>query len=302
MVHNQTVALKHGSVDYTSAFGAENKSRIIDRNAQTSHKFSIFSGNSTMTCGFNSPLIPQNGSQSPRINDQQANYSLYKSLKTGQALLSNYSQIKKDDIRRNKVRKFSNDGQDNLHFLEKQLGGSAIRRKESNHIELYNQLEKQGIGKRLHRQNSSIEERMVLDERKKVQKNKNSSQNRDLGMRTLGSQASEGSSKVLFQSASSQVDLKPHGRIETTSDEHLEEIENQYPFQTQVKGGDFSINTMPIRVSMKRPAEFEDPHKLSRGQVVAINTGVDISYTRNRGSRAKTQGLFATDPQRASVF
>ena len=33
MALNKTVALKHGSVDYTSAFGGENKSRIIDRNA-----------------------------------------------------------------------------------------------------------------------------------------------------------------------------------------------------------------------------------------------------------------------------
>ena len=33
MAFNKTVALKHGSVDYTSAFGGENKSKIIDRNA-----------------------------------------------------------------------------------------------------------------------------------------------------------------------------------------------------------------------------------------------------------------------------
>ena len=70
---------------------------------------------------------------------------------------------------------------------------------------------------------------------------------------------------MLFQSASSEVDLKPHAQTDFTSDEKLEDIEHQYPFQTQVKGGDFSLNTMPIRVSMKRPAEFEDPHKLSRG-------------------------------------
>ena len=107
---------------------------------------------------------------------------------------------------------------------------------------------------------------------------------------------------MLFQSASSQVDLKPNDKIQTASDEKLEDIENQYPFQTQGKGCDFSINPMPIRVSMKRPAEFEDPHKLSRGQIVAVNRGIDIPYTKNRGSRAKTQGLFATDPQRTSVF
>ena len=33
----------------------------------------------------------------------------------------------------------------------------------------------------------------------------------------------------------------------------------------------------------------------------AINTGIDLPYTLNRGSRAKTQGMFATDPQRAAI-
>ena len=53
---------------------------------------------------------------------------------------------------------------------------------------------------------------------------------------------------------------------------------------------------MPMRISIKRPSEFDDPHKLARGQVKAINTGIDLAYTQNRSSRAKTQGMFATDP------
>ena len=50
-------------------------------------------------------------------------------------------------------------------------------------------------------------------------------------MRTLASQTSQGSSKMLFHSnTSSQVDLRPHGREDTASVEKLEEIENQFPF------------------------------------------------------------------------
>ena len=58
---------------------------------------------------------------------------------------------------------------------------------------------------------------------------------------------------------------------------------------------------MPVRVSVKRPSEFDDPHKFSKGQVKAVNTGIDLPYTLNRGSRAKTQGMFATDPQRTAI-
>ena len=103
------------------------------------------------------------------------------------------------------------------------------------------------------------------------------------------------------QSSSQVVVGVPTGKHEVITDETLEEIEHKYPFQTQIKGDNFSINTMPVRVSMKRPSEFDDPHKFSKGQVKAINTGIDLPYTLNRGSRAKTQGMFATDPQRAAI-
>ena len=59
----------------------------------------------------------------------------------------------------------------------------------------------------------------------------------------------------------------------------LEDIEHKYPFMTQVKGDNYSMNTMPVRISVKRPSEFDDPHKLARGQVKAVNTGVDLAYT-----------------------
>ena len=107
-----------------------------------------------------------------------------------------------------------------------------------------------------------------------------------------------GSSKLLFQSEnSSQVILMPE-KQKVIDEEIAEEIEHRFPFQTQVKGDSFSINTVPMRVSVKRPGEFDDPHKLSKGHVVSKSTGVDLPYTMNRNSRTKTQGLFATDPQR----
>ena len=69
-------------------------------------------------------MTPQNiynASLSPRSKDTHANFKTFKSLKTGQVLLQNYSQIKKDDVRNAKISKFSNGGQDNLFLLEKQI-------------------------------------------------------------------------------------------------------------------------------------------------------------------------------------
>ena len=69
-------------------------------------------------------MTPQNvynASLSPRNNDKYANFKTFKSLKAGQVLLQNYSQIKKGDLRNAKISKFSNGGQDNLFLLEKQI-------------------------------------------------------------------------------------------------------------------------------------------------------------------------------------
>ena len=70
-------------------------------------------------------------------------------MKNGQALLSNYSMIKKDDVRNNKIRKFSNGGQDNLYLWEKQYEGSPIEPKDINQSELASMLDKQGLGQEM---------------------------------------------------------------------------------------------------------------------------------------------------------
>ena len=70
-------------------------------------------------------------------------------MKNGQALLSNYSMIKKDDVRNNKIRKFSNGGQDNLYLWEKQYEGSPSEPKDFNQSELASMLDKQGLGQEM---------------------------------------------------------------------------------------------------------------------------------------------------------
>ena len=56
-----------------------------------------------------------------------------------------------------------------------------------------------------------------------------------------------------------------------------------------------------MRLSVKRPSEFEDPRKLSKEQVPSNRANSNHPYTQSRSSRTKTQGLFATDPQRTAV-
>ena len=52
---------------------------------------------------------------------------------------------------------------------------------------------------------------------------------------------------------------------ETIEEATIEDIEHKFPFQKQIKGDNISINTLSMRLSVKRPSEFEDPHKLSKG-------------------------------------
>lgn len=57
--------------------------------------------------------------------------------------------IKKDDVRNNKIRKFSNGGQDNLYLWEKQYEGSTGEPKEVDQNDLANMLDKQGLGQEM---------------------------------------------------------------------------------------------------------------------------------------------------------
>ena len=125
-----------------------------------------------------------------------------------------------------------------------------------------------------------------------------------MGQQTLeGPSIGRNSSRLLFQSETSRshAKLSPQRQRMVTEDIQ-EDIEHKYPFKTQIKGDSLSINTKSMRVSVKKPSQFDDPHKLSRGQVTApTHAGVDLPYTQSRSSRAKTLGLFATDPQRTAV-
>ena len=72
----------------------------------------------------------------PKGNDPQVNYRMFKSLKAGQMMLSNYSQLKKNDVKSNRVRRFSNDGQENLYLIEKQYSESPTSQLDTESIDL----------------------------------------------------------------------------------------------------------------------------------------------------------------------
>ena len=72
-------------------------------------------------------------------------------MKAGPELLSNYSSIKKNDIRNDLVKTFVNGGQDNLYRFEKKYSVSPKMRNEAtddlerDNQELLQQLENHGL-------------------------------------------------------------------------------------------------------------------------------------------------------------
>ena len=127
-------------IDYNSIYGSDSKTRFSQN---PTNEFSTATGGANAFSPNNS-TYRVSVQQTPKgVESSHINYKTFKTMKAGQGLLSNYSQIKKEDIRNNAVKTFIN-GQDNLFILEKQYSVSPSAKEtdlERNNQELIQQLE-----------------------------------------------------------------------------------------------------------------------------------------------------------------
>ena len=107
--------------------------------------------------------------------------------------------------------------------------------RNSGEVELVNQLEKQGLGKKFTRQNSSIEERLTSSEKRRKEKkrlrreSKASKPSVDPACLSIESGGCS-SPRQLLQSDSSHVVITSPVKTEAQNNLTNEDIEHKYPF------------------------------------------------------------------------